>query len=220
MGRAIVRSPSVFLYDEPLSNLDAKLRIDMRSEIKKLQETVGTTSIFVTHDQVEAMTLADRIVCLSDGSAAQIGTPDELYNRPANLFVAGFVGAPTINLPRGTVVADDGRRRLRAESGHLLPLPPSLPDKASSDLTAGFRPEDVEILPATDAASDASIAGEVLFSEQMGADTYVHMMIADTEVVARCGPGARFRRHEPVRINVDPNGCTLFDTGTGKRLGR
>ena len=221
MGRAIVRSPSLFLYDEPLSNLDAKLRIDMRAEIKKLHEAVGTTSIFVTHDQIEAMTLADRIVCLSNGRAAQIGTPDELYNYPADLFVASFIGAPTINLLAGKLAKGDEGARLVTDDGLALPLPASMAELKAVEITAGFRPENVTLLAAEGqhALGDGDLVAEVEYSEQMGSDTFVHMRLAGNPIVARCDPSRWFVKRQNVCLTVDPSHVHVFDTLSGKRLG-
>src|SRR4051794_22722213 len=140
MGRAIVRDPSVFLFDEPLSNLDAKLRVQMRTEIKELHQRLGTTTVYVTHDQIEAMTMADIIVILRDGYIEQIGRPMEVYDHPANLFVAEFIGAPGINLLRGEVTAENGAPVLRAD-GIVLPLPPSAKVSGGQKIVYGIRPE-------------------------------------------------------------------------------
>ena len=142
MGRAIVREPAVFLFDEPLSNLDAKLRGQMRLELQQLHRRLKTTSLYVTHDQVEAMTLAQRVIVMNKGVAEQIGTPSEVYQRPASLFVAGFIGSPAMNLLPGTLSADGGQ--LLLADGMVLPLPAAKPQWAGRQLTLGIRPEHIQ----------------------------------------------------------------------------
>ncbi len=164
MGRAIVRSPQVFLFDEPLSNLDAKLRVQMRAEIKDLHQRLGTTTVYVTHDQIEAMTMADRIVVMKGGVVEQIGRPLELYDRPANLFVATFIGSPAMNLIKGKV--ENGG--FVAEGGAVLPLPA---DAVASPVTYGIRPEHLTL-------NEAGFPAEVVVVEPTG---------AETQVLARCG---------------------------------
>src|SRR5690349_14241737 len=145
MGRAIVRDPKVFLFDEPLSNLDAKLRVAMRGEIKALHQRLKTTTVYVTHDQVEAMTMADRIVVMHDGRVEQIGTPLELYDRPANLFVAGFIGSPAMNFIKGVLRREDGRVAVEAPDGTRLPLPPAAAGREGQEVVYGTRPEHLSL---------------------------------------------------------------------------
>jgi multiple sugar transport system ATP-binding protein len=169
MGRAIVRDPQVFLFDEPLSNLDAKLRVQMRSEIRELQQRLATTTIYVTHDQIEAMTMADQIVVMNGGRIEQTGGPLALYDKPANLFVAGFIGSPAMNLLPGEV-ADGG---FRAQGGALLPLPPG----ASSQVaTYGIRPEHLML-------ADDGIPATIVIVEPTGSETQVGMRIGDTPLI-------------------------------------
>ncbi len=173
IGRAIVREPKIFLFDEPLSNLDAELRMQMRIEINKLHRRLGSTMIFVTHDQVEAMTLADRIVVLRAGVVEQIGTPLELYNRPQNLFVAGFIGSPRMNFMAGAIASSgDGRIDVRLDGGLTLSttvadVPPTVGDR----ITLGIRPEDIVVTP----PDGAMLAGEVQIAEHLGGETFVYV---------------------------------------------
>ena len=165
-GRAIVRNPKVFLFDEPLSNLDAKLRVQMRSEIRDLQRRLGTTSVYVTHDQVEAMTMADKIVVLRAGEVAQVGAPMVLYDRPANLFVATFIGSPAMNLLEGRVEGRGGGRALRVFPDFAMPIPDGV--RAEERMTLGLRPDDVAVAPeASPGAFPARLAG----FEATGAET-------------------------------------------------
>jgi len=208
MGRAIVRDPKLFLFDEPLSNLDAKLRGQMRVEIKRLQQSLATTAIYVTHDQVEAMTLADRLVVMNAGNAEQIGTPLELYERPATMFVAGFIGSPAMNfLPATTaensVVLADGTR---------LPLPAgAAPGRA---VTLGVRPEHL-----TPDGAAGAFAVKVELAELLGADTIVHGRLGDgTLLLARLPGSAHASLGDTLRLAADPASLHLFDRETGKRL--
>ena len=191
MGRAIVRKPRVFLFDEPLSNLDAKLRGAMRIEMKKLHQRLGVTTVYVTHDQVEAMTLADRVVVMNSGQIEQTGTPDEVYHAPASLFVAGFIGAPSMNCIPGTVNAD-GRLAL-AEMAAVLPLPMTLPP--SSEVIFGLRPEDVEVAVGLASAGRVDVDAMVEVVEPLGADTLVFATLRRLSGCRprppRCPPGAR-----------------------------
>ena len=181
MGRAIVREPAAFLMDEPLSNLDAKLRVQMRSEIGRLHQRLGTSTVYVTHDQVEAVTMADRVAVLRDGVLQQFGTPDELYEKPVNVFVAGFIGSPAMNLVASRVVADDGRLAVRFGS-HQVELPPaaarSLADRQEREVLVGIRPEDIE--DPEFAAFDVSggrVEVEIDLVENLGAERVAHFEI-------------------------------------------
>lgn len=170
IGRAIVREPSVFLFDEPLSNLDASLRNRMRFEFATLHQALGTTTVYVTHDQVEAMTLADRIIVMREGRIEQAGTPEELYNRPANLFVAGFLGSPQMNFLSGTIEAEDGKHALAIDGGRRLPLPTPVPNSLlGKPVTIGVRPEHWS-------AGDAGgLAMTARFIERLGSSANVHL---------------------------------------------
>jgi multiple sugar transport system ATP-binding protein len=183
MGRCIVRDPSVFLMDEPLSNLDAKLRNQMRVEIKQLQRDIGKTMIYVTHDQIEAMTLADRIVVLEDGRVAQIGSPDELYTRPANMFVAGFIGTPAMNF---VPVRRSESGAIRLDGGVEFELPPARAAALGDamDLVAGIRPEHMALNP-DDADGMVSWKTEVTLHEPMGGESLVHVALGEERVRAK-----------------------------------
>ncbi len=173
MGRAIVRDPQVFLFDEPLSNLDAKLRVQMRTEIKELHQRLKTTSVYVTHDQIEAMTMADKIVVMNGGNVEQIGSPLELYDNPANLFVAGFIGSPAMNFLPGRFV-DGSAAAVTLSNGSGLPAP-ACAAANGREVTLGVRPEHFVI-------SEGGVAADVIVVEPTGADTQVHCRLADTEV--------------------------------------
>jgi multiple sugar transport system ATP-binding protein len=222
MGRALARKAEIFLFDEPLSNLDAKLRLEVRTQIKLLHQGLGMTSIFVTHDQTEAMTLADRIVCLDAGRIAQVGTPDELYNRPANLFVAGFIGSPPINLLPGEVAAEEGGLALRLTHGQTLPIAPGVTSarpELGRPLLAGLRPEDL-----TDGsrlmgmAMPHPLSFDVTLSETLGSDTFVIGEVAGVRAVARCTPAARPEPGSRITVHADAAKLHLFDPETRQRL--
>ncbi|MCV0395991.1 MAG: sn-glycerol-3-phosphate ABC transporter ATP-binding protein UgpC [Rhizobiaceae bacterium] len=215
MGRAIVRDPKVFLFDEPLSNLDAKLRADMRTEIKTLHRTVDTTVIYVTHDQVEAMTLAQRIVVMRGGHVEQIGTPDEVYSFPSTLFVAGFIGAPRMNqVP--CRLSDDGRAVLVA-SGPRIDLGtrcvPS--DLAGKELVLGLRPEAITL--AGEGDGDAFEA-EIHMVEPLGSDTLTFFRLGGAEVIARLPPLTSLKEGARIRVAVDHEKMHLFDAETEKLI--
>ncbi|OSP55768.1 ABC transporter ATP-binding protein [Pseudoruegeria sp. SK021] len=207
MGRAIVRNPKVFLFDEPLSNLDAKLRVVMRGEIKALHQKLKTTTLYVTHDQVEAMTMADKIVVLNGGHIEQIGTPLDLYDNPVNQFVAAFIGSPSMNFIKGRV---DGDHFVAGDA--RLPVPPGAAE--GRDLVYGIRPEHFTL------AADGGIEAEVVVVEPMGSETQVTMRIAGQNVFGTFRervlalPGSR------LTLNVDPADTHLFDAETGLRLPR
>ncbi len=203
LARAIVRTPRLFLMDEPLSNLDAKLRTVMRAELRHLQKELGTTTIYVTHDQVEAMTLADRIVILNEARIQQTGTPAEIYAAPANTFVAGFIGSPPMNLIPGTVAA--GRFR---HAGGETALP-GAPDGAA---TLGVRPENI-----TPADGEADARGTVYSSELLGDVTLLTVSVGTHLVVAKVGPGEGRPMGAPVALRFAPDRLHLFDSATGAR---
>ncbi len=203
MGRAIVRDPQVFLFDEPLSNLDAKLRVQMRGEIKELHQRLRTTTVYVTHDQIEAMTMADKIVVMHGGRVEQIGAPLELYDRPANLFVAGFIGSPAMNLLRGRVEPQGF-----AVGGTHLPLPPGA---VAGEAVYGIRPEHWRLDP-------AGIPAEVTLVEPTGSETQVMARIGDTPIL--CAFRERVTARPGERIPVSPDAATvhMFDGASGMRL--
>jgi multiple sugar transport system ATP-binding protein len=205
MGRAIVRKPQVFLFDEPLSNLDAKLRVAMRTEIKALHQRLKTTSVYVTHDQIEAMTMADRIVVMNHGRVEQTGSPLDLYDNPANLFVAGFIGSPAMNFIPGRV----DRGAVTAAGGISLPLPPAARVEANREVVVGVRPEHL-------AVSDAGVPAEVVVVEPTGADTQIFCTLAGVEVTAVVRERHDFRPGETIRLA--PQKTFLFDPASGERL--
>jgi sn-glycerol 3-phosphate transport system ATP-binding protein len=215
MGRAIVREPAVFLFDEPLSNLDAKLRVQMRLEIKKLQERLGITSVYVTHDQVEAMTLGHRLMVLNLGVVEQLGTPLELYQRPATTFVAGFIGSPSMNFLEARI-ADDGTR-VELPGGESLPLADGgLSSQAGRSVTLGIRPEHLDM-----AGSEAGVAHlTVDLVEQLGADTLVHGHFGGerSDLTVRLSGIQSMTSGELLAFNVAPGHLHLFDQDSGVRL--
>ena len=213
MGRAIVRDPKLFLFDEPLSNLDAKLRVAMRTEIKRLRERVRTTTIYVTHDQVEAMTLADRIVIMNGGLIEQIGTPEDVYERPATTFVASFIGAPPMNITPCAVTATNGRTTV-SFAGAQIPLPASYNPVFSRAATVGIRPEHFEWPSDASMAHLQSVAGVV---ELLGSDTLVAFNLGGHELQARLPPRHVRKSGDPVYLGVAPENIHLFDT-EGRRI--
>ncbi len=212
IGRAIVREPEVFLFDEPLSNLDAQLRNEMRTEIKRLHQRLGATIIYVTHDQVEAMTLADRIAVLKAGHKMQYDTPDAIYHRPAALFVAGFTGAPPMNLVDCEVV--DGAVDL---GGVRLPLPAGLAARGAGhrSLKFGVRPENLRLAAAS---GDVTVPAEVSLLEPLGAETLVTFKVGRTEMVARCPASFREPPGAAAALHVAPAHLHLFDAASGAAL--
>ncbi len=209
MGRAIVRNPQVFLFDEPLSNLDAKLRVQMRTEIKELHQRLKTTTVYVTHDQIEAMTMADRIVVMHDGIIEQIGKPLELYDRPANLFVAGFIGSPAMNMIEGRVTEDGAA--LAMADGTLLPLPPSLSAPRGRSLVYGVRPEHVRI-------DTDGIPIRVVVTEPTGSETQLVARLGGQEVTLVFHQRLDVAPGDELRVSIDTGAIHLFDKETGKRL--
>ena len=216
IGRAIVREPKVFLFDEPLSNLDAQLRNEMRSEIKRLHQRLGATIIYVTHDQTEAMTLADRIAVMHAGHKMQYDTPDAIYNRPAALFVAGFTGAPPMNLV-DCVVADDQAHL----GGTALQLPPALARRAAGvpKVKLGVRPENLALkMAGADPVNGQSVPALVSLLEPLGAETLVTLSIGNCEMVARAPAAFRERPGTPVNVVLSPQHLHLFDAASGAAL--
>ena len=212
MGRAIVRDPQAFLFDEPLSNLDAKLRVQMRTEIKALQQRLGTTSIYVTHDQIEAMTMADEIVVLRDGRVEQIGAPLELYDRPANLFVAGFIGSPAMNFLRGTYRTDGGRAHVVLPAGARVPSPVTGPADGTA-VVVGVRPEHLSL-----AEDGEGLCGEIAVVEPTGADTHVVVRAAEQDVLAVFRERHPFRPGERIALRPDLARTHLFEASGGARV--
>jgi multiple sugar transport system ATP-binding protein len=213
MGRAIVREPQAFLFDEPLSNLDAKLRVQMRTEIRSLHQKLRTTSIYVTHDQVEAMTMADRIVVLQDGRVAQIGAPIELYDRPANLFVAGFIGSPTMNVLTGTLKRSNGTAWVETDNSLRLPLPPSAPGAEGQKVAYGVRPEHFALSNAPEA-----IAANVEVVEQTGIDVLVFARFNGAPLCGLFRERHGFTPGQPIRLMPQLDAVHLFDAKSGERV--
>ncbi len=203
MGRAIVRDPKVFLFDEPLSNLDAKLRVQMRAEIKELHQRLKTTTVYVTHDQTEAMTMADRIVVLRDGVIEQIGSPLELYDRPANIFVAGFIGSPAMNFITGRV--SDGA--FVAPGDISVPLPVSLTVGDGRRIVCGIRPNNIQL-------TEGGIAAEVIVVEPTGSETQVIVRVADTQIVCVSRDRVSVRAGDTINFSLDPADLLMFDLET------
>jgi sn-glycerol 3-phosphate transport system ATP-binding protein len=213
MGRAIVRKPQVFLFDEPLSNLDAKLRVQMRVEIKRLQRALGVTSVYVTHDQVEAMTLSDKLVVMNQGVIEQIGAPSDVYRRPATRFVATFIGSPPMNMLEG-IVEGPG---LVSVGGSLMPVADMDPRlKSDTRVYVGIRPEDARVLD--DAATAFRI--DVDFVEELGATQLFHGRIAGEEFVLQAATGLIRSDATQLALGVDAVNVHVFDRESGKRLGR
>ncbi|MGP1255091.1 MAG: ABC transporter ATP-binding protein [Kiloniellales bacterium] len=211
LGRAMVREPDVFLLDEPLSNLDAKLRVRMRDEIAKLHQQIGTSMIYVTHDQVEAMTLGDRIVVMKDGVVQQVGSPLEVYDRPANRFVAGFIGSPEMNFVEGQIVDEQGRPTFRA--GDLeLPLETTAAVRAGTPVVLGIRPEHISL------PEDSPVRGEASLVEQMGAQTVAAFQIGDVEIRAVVERDDRLRTGDVRALRIDSTKTHLFEKESGMAL--
>ncbi|MDB5512379.1 MAG: transporter related [Enterovirga sp.] len=211
MGRAIVRDPQVFLFDEPLSNLDAKLRVAMRTEIKELHQRLKTTTVYVTHDQIEAMTMADRIVVMHDGVVEQIGAPLELYDRPQNLFVAGFIGSPAMNFLSGRVRAN-GQASFVAQNGVEIPLGQHAP--AASDgrpVTLGIRPEHFRV-------AEDGVPVEVVVVEPTGSETLLAVKAGGQDLTCVFRERVLPKPGETIRIRPDPSLLHFFDGETGQRL--
>ena len=207
MGRAIVRDPKVFLFDEPLSNLDAKLRVQMRAEIRALHQRLRTTTVYVTHDQIEAMTMADRIVVMRDGHVAQAGAPLDLYDRPANPFVAGFIGSPAMNLVEGT-----------AQAASLVDGVLRLPAPGAEDgrrIVVGVRPEHLDLVPA---ATPGAFEAQVRVVEPTGNETHLVLDAGGRDVVAVSRDRLAMRPGDRVSLRADPARAHLFDAATGARL--
>jgi multiple sugar transport system ATP-binding protein len=212
MGRAIVRDPQVFLFDEPLSNLDAKLRVQMRTEIKELHQRLKTTSIYVTHDQIEAMTMADRIVVMRDGIVEQAGDPLALYDTPVNTFVAGFIGSPAMNLVPGVARVNGGAPAVEFVGGVRLPLPADARAADGQPVLYGMRPEHCAV------ASDAGLPAEVVVVEPTGADTQLFCRFNGQEVTSLVRDRVDCRAGDRIGLVPDVKRAHLFDAASGARL--
>lgn len=234
LGRAIVREPKVFLLDEPLSNLDAKLRAQMRTELSKLHRELGTTFIYVTHDQIEAMTMADRIVVMKDGFIQQVDTPQNLYEKPANLFVAGFMGSPQMNFIDGKLIAEDGNiyfefgsERTRRSTGkkYKIIIPKEKNKKGQLDayidkeVTMGIRPEDIsDEQRILDAYPEGIVEATVEFTELMGAEIYLYLVCEGNNITARVAPTSTAQAGDQIKIAMNINKIHIFDKDTEKAI--
>jgi multiple sugar transport system ATP-binding protein len=210
MGRAIVRDPQVFLFDEPLSNLDAKLRVQMRTEIKELHQRLKTTTIYVTHDQIEAMTMADKIVVMHEGLVEQVGAPLDLYDRPDNLFVAGFIGSPAMNMIGGRI-RSNGSMIFEGSGGVKFPLGAAPAESNGRPVIYGVRPEHFSL-------SDDGVEAEVQVVEPTGSELQVAAKMGGADIVVVFRERHQFRPGDKIRLKPDPRLVHLFDEATGKRL--
>ncbi|WP_136442461.1 ABC transporter ATP-binding protein [Pacificoceanicola onchidii] len=225
MGRALVRNPDVFLFDEPLSNLDAKLRVDMRTEIKKLHQNLGTTIVYVTHDQIEALTLSTRIAVMNGGYVQQLGTPQEIYDKPANIFVATFMGSPAMNVIPAKVEIENGRpvACVALHDGTVTTLPFSQDNMAEwqgKDILLGVRPETITDEDAADRKSKniAHLTNRVVVTEPAGSDTFVSMTLGNRDVIARMRSDAEVRPGADFTFAVNMEKAVAFDPATEKRI--
>jgi multiple sugar transport system ATP-binding protein len=223
LGRAIVRKPAVFLFDEPLSNLDAKLRVQMRAEISKLQKDLETTTVYVTHDQIEAMTMGDRIAVMSKGELQQVGTPLEVYEKPSNLFVASFIGTPPMNFIPATLA--DGGATVVA-SGFRVPVPravragiaESIAGRDGAKMVLGIRPENIREASREGAGGTVPVTAKVEFVEPLGYEVIVHGRVGDDLIVAKVDPHRAPKMGSMVDLVVEVDAVHLFDAATEKRL--
>jgi multiple sugar transport system ATP-binding protein len=213
MGRATVREPAVFLFDEPLSNLDARLRVAMRAEIKSLQRRLAATTVYVTHDQIEAMTMADRIVVMNAGRVEQMGSPLDLYDRPANLFVAGFLGSPAMNLLPGRVEGQGEAMMARIGDRGVLPLPVNSAPAAGQEVIVGIRPEVLRL-----AEANAALTMDVDLVEPTGAETHLHGTFAGQRLVAALPGRHMVALGTQIRLDADRRSLHLFDAHSGARV--
>ncbi|MCC9620437.1 sn-glycerol-3-phosphate ABC transporter ATP-binding protein UgpC [Thalassospira sp. MA62] len=210
MGRAIVRDPQVFLFDEPLSNLDAKLRVTMRVEIKELHQRLGTTIVYVTHDQIEAMTMADKIVVMRDGRVEQIGTPLDLYDFPTNVFVAGFIGSPSMNFVHGKIIDQGGHKQFASDNGLILPIPETTAEVGRA-VTYGIRPEHIDI-------GEDGIPMKVVVVEPTGSETQIVAKHNGDLIDALVKQRISARPNSEIGYVIDPANVHLFDRETEQRI--
>ncbi|HRW04435.1 MAG TPA: ABC transporter ATP-binding protein [Caldilineaceae bacterium] len=218
LGRAIVREPACFLLDEPLSNLDAKLRVTMRAELKRLHHDIGRTFIYVTHDQAEALTMSDRIAIMNYGQLQQYGTPDEVYNQPANIFVAGFIGSPAMNFIDGELIREDGRLRFQ-RGAERYPIPEQWAQrldqqKLQGAVTLGARPEAIGI----SYDGDAGLQGTVYVEEPLGSDIFLTVDVEDVKVIVRTNPEFHTTIGDAVKLHLNPQKIYFFDTKSGQAI--
>ncbi|ABE40547.1 ABC transporter ATP-binding protein [Rhodopseudomonas pseudopalustris] len=211
MGRAIVRDPQVFLFDEPLSNLDAKLRVAMRTEIKELHQRLKTTTVYVTHDQIEAMTMADKIVVMQDGIVEQMGAPLDLYDNPANKFVAGFIGSPAMNFLDGTLKVNGGEPFVETANGARLPISEAPAGSNERPITYGIRPEHLDF-------ADSGIEAEVVVVEPTGSETQIVARVGAQEIIAVFRERHQVQPGDVIHLQPRPSVAHLFDKETGQRI--
>jgi multiple sugar transport system ATP-binding protein len=212
MGRAIVRDPAVFLFDEPLSNLDAKLRVQMRTEIKELHQRLQTTAVYVTHDQIEAMTMADRIVVMHDGVVEQVGDPLSLYDEPSNLFVAGFLGSPAMNFIDASLKRNGGAPSAVTDDGTVLPVPANVGGKDGQKVVYGIRPEHLDL------TETGGLSAEVSVVEPTGAEILVLAHLAGQEIAVVFRERHQFRPGDKIGLTPHTGTVHLFDKASGERL--
>ena len=223
LGRALVREPKVFLLDEPLSNLDAKLRLSMRVEIARLHRRLGATMVYVTHDQIEAMTLGQRIVVLNDGEIQQIDTPMRLYEQPANVFVAGFLGSPAMNFLRGTLQQEGAHAQLKIGDGAVLPLGdlgrrrPEVSGYGGKELVLGLRPEHLHVAQSRD-SSEATLRARLEVVEPVGNEMFLNLRFGSTDLVARVPPQALPAHGAELSLSFAPEQLHAFDPQTSRRI--
>lgn len=210
MGRALVRHPKVFLFDEPLSNLDAKLRAQMRYEIRRIHDTLNTTTVYVTHDQIEAMTMADEIVVMRNGKIEQMGSPELIYDKPDNMFVADFIGAPAINFLPVAIAGDNHHVLILGKQRITLQSP--VPTNAEQTLTLGIRPLDIQIDP------EGAFSGTVDFVENTGAETHLHMLFEEQRIRAVSPVRLRCVKGDSIQFDMPPEKLHLFDTQSESRI--
>jgi multiple sugar transport system ATP-binding protein len=221
MGRALARRPKIYLFDEPLSNLDAKLRVEMRTEIKLMHQRLKTTTVYVTHDQIEAMTLGDKVAVMKDGIIQQFGTPQKIYNDPANLFVASFIGSPPMNFIPLRLTRKEGRLVALLDSGQArCELPLGITDTGLEDreIILGIRPEQI-VLAGEEPTALPTLRAEVQITEPTGPDTLVFVTVNQTKVCCRMAPDAAPPIGATLNLLLDPNKVLLFDAASGERLG-
>jgi multiple sugar transport system ATP-binding protein len=220
MGRALVRNPRLFLFDEPLSNLDAKLRVEMRTEIKRLHYDLGASMVYVTHDQIEAMTLATKIVVMKDGFIQQIGTPAEIYNYPENIFVADFMGSPPMNLINATTIKEKNHYKIniKMEDGSIVSIKEKNKSKLPEDLLLGIRPENITETSLKNKQNCHIIRSKVDIIEPAGSDTFVVTKIGNTEVTARFNSETQVSVGSEIDFVVDLGKISYFDKLSGQRI--
>ncbi|MDH5931357.1 MULTISPECIES: ABC transporter ATP-binding protein [Vibrio] len=223
MGRALARRPKLYLFDEPLSNLDAKLRVEMRHQIKRLHQKLNTTIVYVTHDQIEAMTLADRIAVMKDGELQQLGTPQEIYTKPNNMFVAGFMGSPSMNFIKTMVDLDEDQNPIikvtgTAEQEHHIRLPQSMRDQDGKELVIGLRPEHITEQEGDDVSATTKLDLQLEVLEPTGPDTIAMVKVNDQEVACRLSPEFEVSVGQMAPLHFDLSKAVFFDAQTEARI--